>query len=183
MSSGLLPDWMIRRDVIITPFAECEKRPGVISYGLSSYGYDVRLGENFKILEGSGGTLDPKEHSDQLFTSVGFTKAVFVPPHGFVLAETLEYIKIPDDVLGVCVGKSTYARCGLVVNTTPLEPGWRGKVTLELSNTTPLPIKVYVGEGIAQVLFYRGAGKCEMNYATKQGKYQDQTGVTLPKVD
>lgn len=179
--SGLLSDNLIRDLNFISPFSDGVKRSGTISYGLSSYGYDVRLGPQFA--RPVSGLIDPKDMLKcgwERFTAHYY---VDIPPNDFVLAETVETIKMPEDVLAVCVGKSTYARCGLVVNTTPLEPGWQGKVTLELSNTTKLPIRVYVGEGIAQVLFFGGAEPCEQSYAQKSGKYQGQTGLTLPKVD
>ena len=181
VDSGLLSDSMIRDLKFISPFSEGVKRSGTISYGLSSYGYDVRLGAQFA--RPVNGLIDPKDMAKcgwERFTAQYY---IDIPPNDFVLAETVETIAMPADVLGICVGKSTYARCGLVVNTTPLEPGWCGKVTLELSNTTKLPIRVYVGEGIAQVLFFVGAEACDVTYADKSGKYQNQTGLTLPKVD
>jgi dCTP deaminase len=182
MSSGLLPDWMIERDVKIVPFAPMQSRPGVISYGVTSYGYDVRLDRKFKVFTNVwGAVVDPKNFDPRSFVEVDGDYCL-IPPNSFVLAETVEYIEIPRDVLVVCVGKSTIARCGLIVNVTPLEPEWRGRVTLEISNTTPLPAKLYAGEGIAQLLFFRAAAPCKTSYADKKGKYQDQPGLTLPLV-
>jgi dCTP deaminase len=182
MSSGLLPDWMIERDVKIVPFASMQSRSGVISYGLTSYGYDVRLDRKFKVFTNVwGAVVDPKNFDPRSFVEVDGDYCL-IPPNSFVLAETVEYIEIPRDVLVVCVGKSTIARCGLIVNVTPLEPEWRGRVTLEISNTTPLPAKLYANEGIAQLLFFRAAAPCKTSYADKKGKYQDQPGLTLPLV-
>ncbi len=189
---GVLADHQIRKLVEIRPFEESQKRPGRISYGVSSYGYDVRVGSHFKIFTPTPRTggitvVDPKHFTDDLMVEVDCAKLgtdhVVIPPNSFALCETVEWLAIPRDVLAVCVGKSTYARCGLIVNVTPLEPEWRGKVTLEISNTTPLPAKVYANEGIAQLLFLRADAVCEKSYADKSGKYQDQGGLTLPKVD
>lgn len=189
---GVLADKQIRRLITITPFEESRKRPGKISYGVSSYGYDVRVGTHFKIFtptprSGQVAVVDPKEFTDDLMVEVDCAKLgldhVVIPPNSFALCETVEYLEIPRDVLAICVGKSTYARCGLIVNVTPLEPEWRGKVTLEISNTTPLPAKVYANEGIAQLVFLKGDEVCETSYADKAGKYQNQGGLTLPKVD
>lgn len=180
---GLLPDWRIRSDIKIEPFEEGLARPGVISFGVSSYGYDLRLGSTFRICDRyADGIIDPKNFDPDLFHRIDGRTCV-IPPHGFALAESLEYLEIPADVLGVCTGKSTYARCGLIVNVTPLEPRWRGKVTIEISNTTPLPARLYAGEGICQVLFLRGEHPCERTYADKGGRYQDQKGLTFPFVD
>jgi dCTP deaminase len=182
MSSGLLPDWMIERDVKIVPFAPNQSRPGVISYGVTSYGYDVRLDRKFKVFTNVwGAVVDPKNFDPRSFVEVE-DDFCLIPPNSFVLAETVEYIEIPRDVLVICVGKSTLARCGLIVNVTPLEPEWRGRVTLEISNTTPLPAKLYANEGVAQLLFFRAAAECRTSYADKKGKYQDQPGLTLPIV-
>ena len=186
----ILPDYMIESHVTIEPMAAGVDRPGVISYGVTSYGYDFRLGYKFKVcnpqpfLQGLGAVLDPKHPDPFLWESVTLDEGdtLTIPPHGFVLAETLETVEIPRNVLGIVVGKSTYARLGLVVNVTPLEPEWRGRVTLELSNTAPVPIVVYPGEGICQCVFYRGEANCKTSYADKRGKYQDQAGVTLPIV-
>ena len=180
---GVLPDWMIERDVKIEPFAPQQSWPGVISYGLTSYGYDVRVGRNFKVFEwvARGRIIDPKNFDPTLARDVVGDFCI-IPPNSFALAETVEYLEIPRDVLCVCVGKSTYARCGIIVNVTPLEPEWRGRVTIEISNTTPLPAKIYAGEGIAQILFLKAQEPCRTSYADKKGKYQDQAGLTLPFV-
>jgi dCTP deaminase len=179
---GILPDWQIKRDIKIDPFAEGSLRTGVISYGVTSYGYDVRVGRKFKIFTNARcAVVDPKNFDPASFVDIEGDYCL-IPPNSFALAETVEYLEIPRDVLGVCVGKSTYARCGIIVNVTPLEPEWRGKVTIEISNTTPLPAKIYAGEGIAQILFYRGEAVCRTSYADKKGKYQDQKGLTLPFV-
>jgi dCTP deaminase len=179
---GVLPDWIIQRDVKIEPFAEARARPGIISYGVSSYGYDVRVGRKFKVFTNVYGTLiDPKNFSPTAFVDIE-ADACVIPPNSFALAETVEQFEIPRDVLAVCLGKSTYARCGIIVNITPLEPEWRGKITIEISNTTPLPAKVYANEGIAQILFFRAEQTCKISYADKKGRYQDQKGLTLPFV-
>jgi dCTP deaminase len=179
---GVLPDWMIERDVKIVPFAPQQHRPGVISYGVTSYGYDVRVARNFKVFTNVwGSTVDPKNFDPKSFVDVEGDFCV-IPPNSFALAETVEYFEIPRDILAICLGKSSYARCGIIVNVTPLEPEWRGKVTIEISNTTPLPAKIYAGEGIAQILFVRGEAVCKTSYADKKGKYQDQPGLTLPFV-
>ena len=149
---------MAREHRMIEPFSDRQVREGVISYGLSSYGYDVRIADEFKI-----------------FTNI-------IPPNSFALARTVEYFRIPRDVIVCCLGKSTYARCGIIVNVTPLEPEWEGVVTLEVSNTTPLPARIYAGEGIAQMLFFQSDEPCEVSYADKRGKYQAQKGLTLPKL-
>ena len=180
---GILPDHKIASEVQITPFEPAQARAGVISYGLTSYGYDVRVGRNFKVFTNVWcGTVDPKNFDHRSFVDVENDYCV-IPPNSFALAETVEHLVIPRDILVVCVGKSTYARCGIIVNVTPLEPEWRGKVTIEISNTTPLPAKIYANEGIAQLLFFRGDGVCNVSYADKKGKYQDQTGLTLPIVE
>ena len=179
---GVLPDWMIEAGVKIEPFAPQQHRPGVISYGLTSYGYDVRVGRRFKVFTNVwGSTVDPKHFDPKSFVDVEADTCI-IPPNSFALAETIEHLEIPRDVIGVCVGKSTYARCGIIVNVTPLEPEWRGRVTIEISNTTPLPAKIYAGEGIAQMLFLQGVAVCRVSYADKKGKYQDQQGLTLPFV-
>lgn len=183
---GLLADHQIRdlaqTQGMIEPFVEKQKKDGVISYGLSSYGYDARCSEDFKIFTNVDNALvDPKNFSEQSF--VDRTQDICViPPNSFVLTHTVEYFRIPSDVLVVCLGKSTYARCGLIVNVTPLEPGWEGHVTLEISNTTPLPARVYANEGIAQFLFFKGSSPCETSYADRSGKYMGQRGVTLPRL-
>ncbi len=189
---GVLCDTQIRDLISIEPFATAEKRPGTVSYGVSSYGYDVRVGTLFKVftpvpLHGGVSLVDPKQFGDDFMVRVDTeeqgTDHVVIPPNSFCLCETVETFAIPRDILVICVGKSTYARCGLIVNVTPLEPEWRGKVTLEISNTTPLPAKVYANEGVAQLIFLKVDQVCEQSYADKAGKYQDQTGLTLPMVD
>jgi dCTP deaminase len=179
---GVLPDWQIKRDIVIEPWADGTPRPGVISYGVSSYGYDVRVGRHFKVFTNARcAVVDPKNFDPASFVDMEGDFCL-MPPNSFVLAETVEYLEIPRDVVAICVGKSTYARCGIIVNVTPLEPEWRGRVTIEISNTTPLPAKIYAGEGIAQILFLRAGAVCETSYADKKGKYQDQKGLTLPFV-
>jgi dCTP deaminase len=179
---GVLADWQIERDVKIEPFAGEASRSGVISYGVSSYGYDVRVGRHFKIFTNARcAVVDPKNFDPASFVDVE-ADSCLIPPNSFALAETVEFLEIPRDVIGICVGKSTYARCGIIVNVTPLEPEWRGRVTIEISNTTPLPAKIYAGEGIAQILFLRTDAVCQTSYADKKGKYQDQRGLTLPFV-
>lgn len=183
---AILPDREIRRlaetQGMITPFVERQKRDGMISYGLSSYGYDARVSDEFMIFTNvDNAIVDPKSFSKQSFVERK-TDVCVIPPNSFVLARTIEYFKIPRDVLVICLGKSTYARCGLIVNVTPLEPEWEGHVTLEISNTTPLPARVYAHEGVCQFLFLRGEGACEISYADRGGKYMGQTGVTLPKL-
>ncbi|MFO0948104.1 MAG: dCTP deaminase [Planctomycetota bacterium] len=179
---SVLSDFEIARDIHIEPFAEAKARPGIISYGVSSYGYDVRVGSRYKIFTNvHSAIVDPKSFSERSFVDYEGDSCV-IPPNSFALAETVEYLHIPRDVIAICVGKSTYARCGIIVNVTPLEPEWRGKVTLEISNTTPLPAKIYSNEGIAQIVFLRAENVCETSYADKRGKYQDQEGLTLPKV-
>jgi dCTP deaminase len=182
VSVGVLPDWQIQREIKIEPFADGTPRPGVVSYGVSSYGYDVRVGRRFKIFTNARcAVVDPKNFDPASFVDVEGDYCL-IPPNSFVLAETVEYLEIPRDVIAICVGKSTYARCGIIVNVTPLEPEWRGRITIEISNTTPLPAKIYAGEGIAQILFFRADSPCQTSYADKQGKYQDQRGLTLPFV-
>ena len=172
---------MARSHGMIRPFAPRQVRKG-ISYGLSSYGYDFRVADEFRIFTGSGGgIIDPKQPDDRLFTAVK-AKTVLVPPHSFALARTVEYFKIPRNILTICLGKSTYARCGLIVNVTPFEPEWEGFATIELSNTSPLPVRVYANEGIAQLLFLEADEVCEVSYADKKGKYQAQKKITLAKV-
>jgi len=179
---GLLADWQIRQLVKIEPFAEEAKRESVISFGLSSYGYDVRVGRSFKIFTNVyGAIIDPKKFDKTAFVDIEADHCI-IPPNSFALAETVEYFEIPRNVLATCLGKSTYARCGIIVNVTPLEPEWRGKITIEISNTTPLPAKIYANEGIAQILFFKADEVCEKSYADKKGKYQDQQGLTLPFV-
>lgn len=227
---GILPDHMIRKYIKIEPYAKNEKRPGRISFGESSAGYDVRVGYKFKVFTNVYGALvDPKNFDPSSFVDFDLSPPlhswsralktsyrcrlckklsegdevspdepdrseicpvampkkdhIVIPPNSFALAESLEYFEIPDDVICICLGKSTYARCGQIVGITPLEPGWKGRVTIEVSNTTPLPAKIYAGEGISQILFFRMAQRCETSYADKNGKYQEQPGLILPKVD
>ena len=173
---------MCKEHNMIEPFLDHQVSAGKISYGLSSMGYDVRISDEYRIFTNINSTLvDPKNFSDDNFID---RKGDFciIPPNSFVLASTVEYFKIPRDVLVICLGKSTYARCGIIVNVTPLEPGWEGYVTLEFSNTTPLPAKIYANEGVAQFIFLKGNEKPEITYADRNGKYMGQTGVTLPKV-
>ena len=174
---------MAKEKRIIEPFEEKQVKKGVISFGLSSYGYDIRLSDEFKIFTNVFNSIvDPKNFDPKSF--VDFKGEVCViPPNSFVLGKSLEYFRIPRDVLGICVGKSTYARCGIIVNITPLEPMWEGYLTIEISNTTPLPVKVYANEGIAQVIFLGAEEECEVSYKDKKGKYQEQKGIELPKID
>jgi dCTP deaminase len=173
---------MAREHDMINPFAESQVREGVISYGVSSYGYDLRVADEFKIFTNVNSTIvDPKHFDEKSF--VEFRGLVcIVPPNSFALARSVEYFKIPRSVLTICVGKSTYARCGIIVNVTPLEPEWEGYVTLEISNTTPLPARVYSNEGLCQIVFFESAELCETSYKDKKGKYQAQQGIVLPKV-
>jgi dCTP deaminase len=173
---------MAREHKMIEPFVESQVRGSAISYGVSSYGYDIRVADEFKVFTNINNTvIDPKNFDPRSFVDVK-TDVCIVPPNSFALARTIEYFRIPRDVLTICLGKSTYARCGIIVNVTPFEPEWEGTVTLEISNTTPLPAKIYANEGIAQVLFFQSDEACEMSYKDKKGKYQAQTGVTLPKI-
>jgi len=165
---------------MIEPFEDRQVRAGVVSYGLSSYGYDIRVADEFKVFTNINSTVvDPKNFDSRSFVDIR-TDICIIPPNSFALARTVEYFRIPRDVLTICVGKSTYARCGLIVNVTPFEPEWEGFVTLEISNTTPLPARIYANEGIAQVLFFQSDETCEVSYADKKGKYQKQQGLTLP---
>jgi len=167
---------------MIDPFEPVQVRNGNISYGLSSYGYDIRVSSEFKVFTNVHNSIvDPKNFDDRSFVDIEGSECI-IPPNSFALARTEEHFRIPRNVLVVCVGKSTYARCGLIVNVTPLEPTWEGYLTLEISNTTPLPAKVYGREGIAQLLFFEGDEEPETAYADRQGKYMEQTGVTLPKM-
>ncbi|HKW00645.1 MAG TPA: dCTP deaminase [Vicinamibacterales bacterium] len=167
---------------MIEPFVDTQVREGVVSYGLSSYGYDIRVADEFKIFTNINNTvIDPKQFDPRSFVDIKADMCI-VPPNSFALARTIEYFRIPRDVLTVCLGKSTYARCGIIVNVTPFEPEWEGFVTLEISNTTPLPARIYSNEGIAQVLFFQSDEPCERSYADKKGKYQGQQGVVLPKI-
>jgi dCTP deaminase len=167
---------------MIEPFVDTQVRAGVVSYGLSSYGYDIRVADEFKIFTNINNTvIDPKQFDPRSFVDIKADVCI-VPPNSFALARTIEYFRIPRDVLTICLGKSTYARCGIIVNVTPFEPEWEGFVTLEISNTTPLPARIYSNEGIAQVLFFQSDEVCERSYADKKGKYQKQQGVVLPKI-
>jgi dCTP deaminase len=179
---GVLADWQIKQEIKIEPFEASLLRPGVISYGVSSYGYDVRVGRKFKLFTNVyGAVVDPKNFTARAFVDIEGDFCV-IPPNSFALGETVEYLEIPRDILCIAIGKSTYARCGIIVNVTPLEPEWRGKITIEISNTTPLPAKIYAGEGIAQIVFLRAEKVCQTSYGDKRGKYQDQKGLTLPFV-
>ncbi len=183
---AIKPDWWIKKKAqeagMIEPFADRQIRKGVISYGVSSYGYDVRIADEFRIFTNINTTIvDPKDFDSRSFVEFKGDVCI-IPPNSFALGRSVEYFRIPRDVMTICLGKSTYARCGIITNVTPLEPGWEGYVTLEISNTTPLPAKIYANEGIAQVLFFESDEACEISYADKKGKYQAQTGVTLPKV-
>ena len=183
---GLKPDHWIRKLALeqgmIEPFADNQVRDGVISFGVSSYGYDIRVAEEFKIFTNVySAVVDPKNFDPN--SMVDFKGEICViPPNSFALARTVEYFRIPRDVLTVCLGKSTYARCGIIVNVTPFEPEWEGYVTLEISNTTPLPARIYANEGIAQVLFFQADEVCDVSYADKKGKYQKQEAIVLPKI-
>ncbi len=184
---GLKPDHWIRKMALehgmIEPFVDRQVQTGVISYGLSSYGYDIRVADEFKIFTNVfSSVVDPKGFDPR--SMVDFKGDVCViPPNSFALARSVEYFRIPRNVLTVCLGKSTYARCGIIVNVTPFEPEWEGYVTLEISNTTPLPAKIYANEGIAQVLFFEADEECEVSYADKKGKYQRQQGIVLPRLN
>jgi dCTP deaminase len=179
-------DHWIRRMALehdmINPFSEKQVRQGVVSYGLSSYGYDLRVADEFKIFTNVNSSIvDPKKFDEKSFVSIN-SDICIVPPNSFALARSIEYFKIPRSVLTLCVGKSTYARCGIIVNVTPFEPEWEGFVTLEISNTTPLPAKIYANEGLCQILFFESDEICETSYKDRRGKYQAQTGIVLPKV-
>lgn len=183
---GLKADTWIRqmstKNDMISPFCEEQVGKNVVSYGVSSYGYDIRVANEYKIFTNVSSTVvDPKDFDEK--NVVDFTGDIcIVPPNSFALARTVEYFKIPDNVLAICLGKSTYARCGIIVNVTPFEPGFEGHITIEISNTTPLPAKIYSNEGIAQVLFFEGDSACETTYKDKKGKYQGQEGITLPRI-
>jgi dCTP deaminase len=173
---------MAREHKMIEPFVDEQVREGVISYGVSSYGYDVRVGDEFKVFTNVYNTVvDPKNFDPKSFVDIRADVCI-IPPNSFALASTIEYFRIPRDILTICLGKSTYARCGIIVNVTPFEPEWEGHVTIEISNTTPLPAKIYANEGIAQVLFFQSDEPCATSYKDKKGKYQAQRGVTLPKM-
>ncbi len=189
LKTGLLCDTEIielcKSQKMVSPFVDHQVRKDCISYGVSSYGYDIRVAGHFKIFTNThSGVIDPKNFDDSIFVEVDkkVGEDCIIPPNSFVLAESIETFRIPNDILGLCTGKSTLARCGLSVPMTPLEPGWEGILTIEVSNTTPLPAKIYAGEGIAQILFIRGASPCATSYADKGGKYQHQEGLTLPRI-
>ena len=185
---GLKADRWIRHMAqahgMIVPFVADQVREGVISYGLSSYGYDIRIADEFRIFTPNpyNTVVDPKAMDERSMVVFRGERCI-IPPNSFALGRTVEYFRMPPDTLGIVMGKSTYARCGLVLNVTPLEPAWEGYVTLEISNTTPLPAVIYANEGIGQVLFFQGDEQCDVNYAQRRGKYQGQTGVTLPRVE
>ena len=173
---------MAKTHNMISPFEDKQVRGTKISYGLSSFGYDARVSNEFKIFTNiNSEIIDPKNFKQNNFISKNGEECV-IPPNSFVLSSTVEYFKIPNDVMVICLGKSTYARCGIIVNVTPLEPSWEGHVTLEFSNTTPLPAKIYANEGVAQFIFLKGNEKPEITYADRKGKYMKQSGVTLPKI-
>lgn len=179
-------DQWIRRMALekkmIEPFEEKQIREGVISYGLSSYGYDIRVADEFKLFTDIFTTVvDPKNFNPKSFVDIK-ASSIVIPPNSFALARTVEYFRIPRNVITICLGKSTYARCGIIVNVTPFEPEWEGTATLEISNTTPLPARIYANEGIAQVLFFESDEICQVSYADKKGKYQKQLDVTLPRL-
>ena len=183
---GIMPDSWIKKMAIerkmINPFVENQVKKNVLSYGLSSYGYDARVSSSFKVFTNvNSATVDPKDFSESSFVDRDVDYCI-IPPNSFALAKTVEHFKIPRETLVICVGKSTYARCGIIVNVTPLEPEWEGHVTLEFSNTTPLPAKIYANEGAAQFLFLQGVENCELSYADRKGKYMHQKDVTLPKL-
>jgi len=180
-SDKWIHEMSIKSDMI-NPFEAEQIRGGKISYGLSSYGYDIRVADEYKIFTNVNNSIvDPKRFDENSF--IDFKGDVcIVPPNSFALARSIEYFKIPRSILTICVGKSTYARCGIIVNVTPFEPEWEGFVTLEISNTTPLPAKIYSNEGLCQVLFFESDEECRISYKDKQGKYQKQTGITLPKL-
>ncbi len=182
----VMADRWIRRmaldHAMIEPFTEAQKRDGVISYGLSSYGYDARVADEFKIFTNvDSAVVDPKNFNPDSFVDRHGPVAI-IPPNSFALTHTIEYFRIPRDILVICLGKSTYARCGIIVNVTPLEPEWEGQVTIEISNTTPLPARIYAGEGICQFLFLQGSEPCETSYADRAGKYMHQRGTSLPRM-
>ncbi|MCK4404710.1 MAG: dCTP deaminase [candidate division Zixibacteria bacterium] len=173
---------MAKKHKMIVPFSENRIKKGIISYGLSSYGYDIRVADEFKVFTNVNTTIvDPKKFDSRSLVDVK-GKFCLIPPNSFILARTVEYFKIPRNILTICLGKSTYARCGIIVNVTPFEPEWEGYATLEISNTTPLPAKIYANEGIAQIIFLEADEICEISYKDKKGKYQAQKKITLPKL-
>lgn len=173
---------MAREHGMIEPYVDAQKREGVISYGPSSYGYDIRVADEFKIFHNAHAAIvDPKDFDPNSFIEFNGDVCT-IPPNSFALARSVEYVRMPRNVTGVVLGKSTYARCGIVTNFTPLEAGWEGHITIEISNTTPLPARIYANEGIAQVLFFESDEACKTSYADRSGKYQGQKGITLPKL-
>lgn len=173
---------MAQEHKMIEPFSDTQVRENVISFGVSSYGYDIRVADEFKIFTNVNcDIIDPKKFSGTSFVDVK-ADSVLIPPNSFALARTVEYFRIPRNILTICLGKSTYARCGIIVNVTPFEPEWEGYATLEISNTTPIPAKIYANEGIAQIIFLEADEGCEISYRDKKGKYQAQTDITLPKL-
>lgn len=183
---GVLPDTWIKRMAkergMIEPFVDCQVNQGVVSFGLSSYGYDFRVGYEFKVFTNlRASIIDPKNFDPLSFDAVAGDHCI-IPPNSFALSHSVEYFRIPRDVLGFCFGKSTYARCGIIVNVTPFEPEWEGFLTVEIANATPLPAKIYAGEGIGQVTFIKAEEMCAVSYADRKGKYQKQTGITLPRM-
>jgi dCTP deaminase len=183
---SIKPDKWITRMVkeygMIEPYVDSQFKDNAVSFGVSSYGYDIRIADEFKIFTNINSTVvDPKAFDPRSFVDYQGDVAI-IPPNSFALGRSVEYFRIPRNVLTICVGKSTYARCGIITNVTPFEPEWEGYVTLEISNTTPLPAKIYANEGIAQVLFFESDEDCLVSYKDKKGKYQNQVGITLPKV-
>lgn len=182
MSDRWIREQSLKNDMI-KPFTEKQVREDNISFGVSSYGYDARVADEFKVFTNvHNNIVDPKNFDPKSFVTIKDQGYCVIPPNSFALARTSEYFKIPENILVICVGKSTYARCGIIVNVTPLEPGWEGHVTLEFSNTTPLPAKIYADEGVCQFLFFEGNETCETSYSKRSGKYMGQTGVTLPRL-
>lgn len=183
---GVLPDtWikeMAEKEGLIEPFIDHQIRDGVVSYGLSSYGYDFRVADEFKVFTNvKNVVVDPKDFNAEAFVDHQ-NNVCIIPPNSFVLARSVEFFRVPRDVLGFCLGKSTYARCGIIINVTPFEPGWEGFLTVEISNSTPLPARIYANEGIGQVVFMRGESPCEISYGDRAGKYQGQKGISLPTI-
>jgi dCTP deaminase len=173
---------MAVEQAMIEPFVESQTRVGVVSYGVSSYGYDIRVADEYKVFTNLYSTVvDPKSFDPKSFVDIKADVCI-IPPNSFALARTIEYFRIPRDILTICLGKSTYARCGIIVNVTPFEPEWEGFVTLEISNTTPLPARIYANEGLCQILFFQSDEVCEVSYADRKGKYQNQQGIVLPKL-
>jgi dCTP deaminase len=173
---------MAQEHEMIVPFSDEQVKSGVISFGLSSYGYDIRVADEFKVFSGKeAAVIDPKNFDPRYFNDIKGNECI-IPPNSFVLARTVEYFKIPRNILTICLGKSTYARCGIIVNVTPFEPEWEGYATLEISNTGPLPAKIYANEGIAQIIFLEADQVCQTSYKDKKGKYQSQKKITLPKL-